>query len=571
MWPGIATPTLWARTAGSCFLFGGMVVALITRFALGGELVQYVNAAVATVIGLGVLGVGHRVSLWPFRLLVAVAITQITVSVAVSAGAVAVSFATLYTFIGCAAFFVAWPTAVVYLALAVGCCVTALSMAADVPWWTAVVTAATTAAIGTIIMILGRVVWKAELDEATEVPNRRGFDRAVSTEITRAHSGAAGPAVVFICIDGYPAVREEFGDRAAETLMRQVAESWRTQLHPGQVLARRGDDGFALLLPASTEQQAFALTEQLRTTENSREFSAGVSAWDTGESASPVYDRADVALRRARSIGRNRTMLESAHLPALAVQLSEALEAETVDVAYQPIVRLNEDEDLVGVEALLRWAPALGPHFGPLEVIRVAEDNDLIARLDQYVLRRACLDARWIQEKMPDTRLSLSVNVSGLELVQQGYATRVFDTLAATRWPAAQLILEVTESVLDVDRPSSISALHELRAHGIRVAVDDFGTGYSSLSRLQKIPTDLLKLDRSFTASITSTSSFAPPLLQAVAGLAAALALPIIAEGVETAHEASVLRTAGFTLAQGYHFGRPQTREGVVGLVARTT
>jgi diguanylate cyclase (GGDEF)-like protein len=550
-------------------LFGGILVALITRFALDDAPVQYLNAAVAAVIGLCVLRIGHRVSLWPFRLLVAFAITQITVSVAASAGAVAVSFATLYTFIGCAAFFVAWPVAVVYLALACTCCIAALSIADDVPAWTGAVTAATTAAIGTIIMILGRVVWKAEVDEVTGVPNRRGFDRAVTAEITKAHAGAPGPAVVFICVDGYAAIHEEFGARAVDTLMRQLAVSWRELLQPGQVLARRGDDGFALMLPASTEQQAFALTEKLRMTKNSREFSAGVSAWDVGESTSPVYDRADVALRRARSIGRNRTMLESSRLPAMAVQLNDALDAETVDVAYQPIVRLDQDQDLIGVEALLRWTPEVGPHLGPIEVIRVAEDNDLIARLDHYVLRRACLDAQWMQQQLPDIRLSLSVNVSGLELVQQGYATRVFDTLSETGWPAAQLILEVTESVLDVDRPSSISSLYELRAHGIRIAVDDFGTGYSSLSRLQKMPTDLLKLDRSFTASITSTSSFAPPLLQAVAGLADALALPTIAEGVETAHQASVLRTAGFTLAQGYHFGRPQTREDVVGLAAR--
>lgn len=568
MWPGIATPTLWARTAGACFLFGGILVALITATTPGGAPVQYVNAAVAAVVGISTLAIGRRVTLWQFHLLVAIAILQITVSVAASTGAVAASFATLYTFVGCAAFFVAWPTATVYLVLAVGCCLAALNAAAAVPWWTGLVTAAITAAIGTIIMILGRVVSKAELDDATGVPNRRGFDRVVGAEISRASSVGAGPAIVFICVDGYAAIHEEFGDRAGDAMMRQLATSWRTLLLPGQVIARRGDDGFALVLPASTEQEAFSLTEQLRAV-NSREFSAGVSAWDTGETASPVYDRADVALRRARSIGRNRTMLESPHLPALAIQLSDALSAKTIDVSYQPIVRLNHDEGLIGIEALLRWTPAVGPHLVPSEVIRIAEDNDLIARLDQYVLRRACLDAHWMQQQLPDIRLSLSVNVSGLELVQSDYVARVVETLASTTWPADQLILEVTESVLDVDRPSSIAALHELREHGIRIAVDDFGTGYSSLSRLQKMPTDLLKLDRSFTASITSTSSFAPPLLQAVAGLADALALPIVAEGVETAHQASVLRTVGFTLGQGYHFGRPQSREDVVGIVAR--
>ncbi|PRC50169.1 bifunctional diguanylate cyclase/phosphodiesterase, partial [Mycobacterium sp. ITM-2017-0098] len=102
----------------------------------------------------------------------------------------------------------------------------------------------------------------------------------VAAEITRAHSGAPGPAVVFICIDGYAAIQQEFGDRAGDALMRQVAVSWRTLLRPDQVLARRGDDGFALMLPAATEQEAFALTEQLRVV-SSREISAGVSAWDS--------------------------------------------------------------------------------------------------------------------------------------------------------------------------------------------------------------------------------------------------------------------------------------------------
>ena len=572
-WPGIATPTLWARTAGACLLFGGLMVGLVAALALSdspGAAVHYANAAVATVLGVCVLLIGARVTQRQFHLIVAAAILQISVSVAASSGVVAVSFATLYAFIGCAAFFVAWPSAVIHLAFAITCCMTALTMAAAVPWWTGVITAATTAAIGTIVVILGRVVAKAELDEVTGVPNRRGFDRAMSAEISRAHSADDGPAVVFIGVDGYAAIHEEFGDRAADAMMQQLVSSWQSQLQTGQVVSRRGDDGFALMLPASTEQEAFALTERLRAV-SSREFSAGVSAWDIGESASPVYDRADVALRRAKSVGRNRTMLESSRLPAMAVQLNDALDAEAVDVAYQPIVRLDQDQALIGVEALLRWTPALGPRLGPIDVIRVAEDNDLIARLDQYVLRRACLDAVWMQLQLPDIRLSLSVNVSGLELFQRGYVARVVDTLASTTWPAEQLILEVTESVLDVDRPSSISALHDLRALGIRIAVDDFGTGYSSLSRLQKMPTDLLKLDRSFTTSITSTSSFAPPLLQAVAGLADALALPIVAEGVETAHQASVLRNLHFALAQGFHFGRPQSREDVVDTAARAT
>ena len=570
-WPGIAQPALWARTAGSSFVFGGVLVALITALtptSLDHAVLQYANATAAMAIGIAVLLTGRRVTLVQFHLLVVTAILQITLSVTFATGAAAVSFATLYVFVGCAAFFVAWPTAVLYLGLAMLCSTTALAVTGSVPWWAGLVTAATTAAIGVIILALGQVVARAELDEVTGLPNRRGFDRILSAEVSRASSEKAGPAVVLICVDARAAVQQEFGDRAADALMRQLSSAWLCELEPGHVLARRSDGELAVMLPATTEHDAFALTQRLRQ-EGTREFSAGVSAWAAGESPTPVLERADAALRRAQSIGRNRTMLESAELPPLAVQLREALAAEDIGVCYQPVIRFGDPDVVIGVEALLRWSPALGPDLNAGEVIRIAEDHDLIAVLDQIVLRRACLDARWMRGRFPGLPLMLSVNVSGLELVKQGYAARVVDTLRATGWPADQLVLEVTETVLDVDRPSSINALHELRRHGIRVAIDDFGTGYSSLSRLHTLPTDLLKLDGSFISSIISPST--PRLLQAVAGLANALQLPIVVEGVETARQASVLRDMGFTMAQGYLFSRPRSREDVVELIRHHT
>ncbi|WNG86662.1 EAL domain-containing protein [Mycobacterium sp. ITM-2016-00317] len=570
-WPGIATPTLMARTAGACFLLGGVLVALVTTVApahFHSAEVQYRNAAVAAFIGVCVLLIGARLAWWHFHLLVLSAIALITVSVNGSIGPAAVSFATLYVFVACAAFFVTWRTAVVYLGLAIACCLTVLTFTPGVPRWSGVITSAVATAIGTVIVILGRIVSKAELDEVTGVPNRRGFDRAVNAEILRAPSSGRGPAVVLIAVDDYTALHDGFGDRACGALMRQLAATWQSTLAPDQVLARRGENEFALLLPGATEQSAFELTETLRA-DSAREFSAGVSAWDHGESASPVVERAELALRRSRSIGRGRTMVESSRLPPLALQLHDALAAETIGVRYQPVVRLADDS-VVGVEALLRWSPALGPELNAAEVVRLAEDNDLIGPLDLYVLRRACLDAGWMQQQCPEPELSLSVNVSGLELVEPGYVGRVIQTLAATGWPAGQLVLEVTESVLDVDRPASIDALLQLRRHGIRIAIDDFGTGYSSLSRLQNLSTDLLKLDAFFIASITPASS-PPPLLQAVASLADALGLPVVAEGVETEHQADVLREMGCDLAQGYYFGRPQTREDVVAAIVRAT
>ncbi|CAN3130708.1 GGDEF-domain containing protein [Mycobacterium sp. smrl_JER01] len=570
MWPGIATPTLMAGTAGACFLVGSALVVLFTALAPDSSAtaaVQYRNAAAAGVIGICVLAIGRRMTGWLFHLLVIVAIAQITLSVTAASGSVAVSLATLYVFVAAAAFFVAWPTALLYLALTIGCCLTALSVAPDVPWWTAIPTCVTTGAIGTVIAILGRNVAKAELDDATGVPNRRGFDRALTAEINRTATADSAPAVVLVWVERPPSATGDFDDRTGDAAMRHLIAAWGGLLSAGQVIARRSDNELALLLPTTTERQAYSFVQALHS-QTAREFCAGVSAWHPGESASSVVERADTALRRARMIGRNRTMLESARLPSLAVQLDDALTAETVGVRYQPVVRLTDNDAVVGVEALLRWAPAFGPELPASEVVRVAEDNNLIGLLDLYVLRRACLDAQWMQQRAPGVRLTLGVNVSGLDLVQNDYVERVFDTLRVTGWSAEQLVVEVTESVLAVDRPASIDALLELRKRGVRIAIDDFGTGYSSLSRLGNMPTDLIKLDASFTSSISSASSAAPALLQAVAGLAEALGLPILAEGVETPHQAAVLRGMGCHMAQGYHFGRPQTRENVVETIA---
>ena len=566
MWPGITTPTLMSRTVGGCFLFGAFLVFLLATLAplsFSSTEVQYGNAAAALVVGVTVLLWGQRLQLWQFHLMVVVATLQITVSVYEAANpATAVSIATLYVFIACVAFFVAWPIAALQLALAVACCMTAVGLAPTVPWWSGLAVSGSMVGLGVVIAILGRMVSSAEMDDITGLPNRRGFDRLLGVAISRVQLGGPRPAIALVCVDGYGAIHEEFGSQAGDELMQQIVASWRVALDPEHVLARRGVDEFTVLLPGVTEEDAVSVVDRMRAA-IARSCSAGVAAWQPGEVASLTVARADTALRRAKRSGRNRTMVESVNQPPLAVELRNALDAGTVDVRYQPIVDLD-DGRVVGVEALVRWTPASHPGLAAAEVVSIAEETNLIATLGHYVLRRACLDARWMQQHAPCPKLYLSANVSGLELVEEGYATRVFGILNETGWAANRFILEVTESVLDVDRPSSIAALQELRAGGVKIAIDDFGTGYSSLSRLQVLPTDFLKLDASFIAAVTPPSPEVPPLLQAVAALAEALHLPVVAEGVETVEQLAVLRRLGLNLAQGFYFGEAQTPDELV-------
>ncbi|MCG5433055.1 bifunctional diguanylate cyclase/phosphodiesterase [Mycobacterium sp. MYCO198283] len=570
LWPGIATPELTARAAGTLLLIGSPLVAAIATLAptsFDSVGVEYGNAAVGVTLGVCTLLWGRRLSFWQFQILTLIATVQVSVAVYEASTAFgAVSMATLYVFIACAGFFVPWPAAVVHVGLAVLCCLLTLAQTSAAPWWAGLIAAGTTAAIGSLIAFLSRLVVRGEIDPLTGLPNRQGFDRLLDMALNRSHPHGPQPALVLICIDECGAMRRQLGYRAADDLLQTVIARWREVLAPEDVLARLAEDEFAVLLPQASETEAVALSHRLRAAAG-RDCAAGVTGWQPGESAATLLSRADIALRRAKRGGRNRTMLESSRLTPLAVELRDALDADAIDVRYQPVVRLADPETVIAVEALVRWVPDSRPSLTCADVIEAAENANLIAALDRYVLRRACLDARWMQAQVSDRPLLLAVNVSGLELTEAGYADRVREILEETGWPADQLVLEVTESVLDADTPAATSALHEVRRHGVRIAIDDFGSGYSSLSRLHTIPTDYLKLDAAFTASLGQPRSSAP-LLRAVAALADALNLPVVVEGVETAEQAAALERMGFAMAQGFHFGAAQARHEVVAAVA---
>lgn len=565
MWPGITTPAVMSRVGGSCFVFGGALAALVATLSpasFRSPAVQLVNAAAAVTIGCGILLWGHRQRLSHFHVLTLLATIQITVTVWQAAAApVEVSFATLYVFIACIAFFVPWPAAAAQLAIAMCCCMVVLTASSTAPWWSGLVAAGATAGMGAVIAGLGRIVFDAEWDPLTGLPGSRAFERLLAVHLAGAHP-ANGPTIVRLAASGYRAIADELGHHTADHSLRTTLAAWRDVLDVEHALGRLGPDEICLLLPESGEQEAVALTHRLRA-HTAMACCAGVTAWRAGESASSVLARAGVALRRAQRTGRNETVLEPSAVSSTAEELREALTTDDLEVAYQPVVGLNAGQT-IGVEALLRWTPTARPDMTASDVIRVAEQNGLIAEVDAAMLRRGCEDAHWMQERLAVEPLSLHVNVSGLELIEAGYVERVIDILRAASWPADQLVLEVTESVLDVDEPASIAALTALRNHGVRVAIDDFGTGYSSLGRLHTVPTDYLKLDASFAASLPAEAATAPPVLQATAALADALGLPVIAEGVETAHQAAALRRLDVRMAQGFHFGRPQPREEIV-------
>ncbi len=569
----LATSTVMAYTTGVLFFVSGslgVIVATTMPSGPGNVSVVYAIAGAAVIMGISLVVWGHHLRPEHHHVLAATGTAMLTIAIYESTSAIAaVALSTLYVSVAIdVCVFFSWTLAAAHMLFAVTCCMTVLALRPGTPWWSGLVASGATVGVGIVVGLLSRFASEANVDVVTGLPNRRGFDHALQQEIALAARNGAGPALVVFNLDRFPAINDLGGYRAGDEILQQLVKSWSPLLGRDDTLTRTDIDRFAVLLPDTTEQSALALTDQLRAT-ISIGCSAGVTSWQSGDSASLLISRAEVALYRAQLAGGNRTVLESSGRGPLAIELADAIANNAVEVLYQPIVTLAESAKVVGIEALIRWAPPSRLDVTTEEVIRVAEESGLIVELDRYVLRRACLDAPAVQEAKGDGPLTVHVNVSGIELAKPGYVAGVDRVLADTGWPPGQLVLEVTEGVLDLDAPTATAALHELRTRGIRIAIDDFGTGYSSLSRLQTLPTDLLKLDRSFIATITADSP-TPPLLRAIALLSIALGLPVIVEGVENAQQAATVRSLGYSFAQGFYYGRPQSRRAILAALAAT-
>lgn len=560
--PGVVSPAVMARTTGAFFTFGGVFglaqTAVMPVDMRGSRLVCGLLAAACLVMGIVILALGDRIPVrqqqWllfsptPF---VAAGVWESTSNIA------AIGVAGFFVTVTCTgAFFLSWPAASANTVIGVVCCMTTLGLRPGLQWWAGLVTSGVVIAVFFVVGVLMRVASEADVDPLTGLLNRRGFARQLELEIARATKSRAALALILVDLDRFKDINDESGHAAGDIILQEVADTWRKMMGTNAILARFGGDEFTLLLPGCCERDAVRVAESMRNA-ISVGCSAGITAWHLGESASFMVSRADVGLYRAKETGRNRSVVETSHQPLLAAELVEAIESDKLDVAFQPIVAIDAGASVIGFEALLRWCSATQKGVTPAEIIRVAEECDLISSLGRQVLATACRQAVVLQRLYTDRALMLSVNVSGLELIRADYVRSVEEVLRETRWPSKQLVLEVTESVLDLDARTTYANLKEIRAQGVRIAIDDFGTGYSSLSRLASLPTDILKLDASFVAAVQADSP-PPPLLSVIAKLSEKLGLPVIIEGVENAEQAAVLEPLGFTLAQGFYYGRPQ-------------
>jgi len=418
----------------------------------------------------------------------------------------------------------------------------------------------------------------AHHDPLTQLPNRRKLGAHLEGALAR-----AGPqqriALLFVDVDNFKSINDTLGHSFGDRVLQHIAERLHTATGAGGLLARLGGDEFTVLLEdvSSTDQveshaaQIVATLQQPLTVDGrvlTTSASVGASLYpDHAADAEGLLRAADVALFRAKELGRNRFALYSPALYDAAAQrfrleqsLRRAVENGDLLLMYQPLVALHTCEP-TAVEALLRWRKPDGRIATAQEFIHVAEKTGLIHELTDWILQTAAAAAAtWRAQGW--ARASVAINVSPPQFFERDFVEHVARTLEMTGLPASALELEITETVFQTG-PSTIESLRRLRALGVTIALDDFGIGYSSLTSLEQLPITRVKLDRLLIAGV-DTNGRSAAIVRSIVALCHGLGLQVVAEGVEREAQLEFLARCGPIGVQGFLLGQPVAADAVI-------
>jgi len=390
--------------------------------------------------------------------------------------------------------------------------------------------------------------------------------------------------VVFLDLDGFKNVNDSLGHSVGDRLLGVVAERLSRCARSSDTVARHGGDEFVVVLADIVDEKSLiGWMERARAIVSEPVWLDGMELYvgcsmgasvfpQDGDDAETLLKKADVAMYRAKDMGRNTFQFFQPEMNVsvgarmnLERRLRRALRDGEFLLHYQPQVEMATGR-IVGVEALVRWLDPDSGLVSPGQFIPVAEESGLIGPLSDWVLREACRQNReWQLAGLPPVRVS--VNLSARAFHQRNIAELVTEVLNETRLNASYLELELTESTLMRNAEEGVSMLNELHALGIGIAIDDFGTGYSSLSYLTRLPVDRLKIDRSFVADI-GVSDDDETITAAIIALAHELQLQVIAEGVETTSQFDFLHERACDEMQGFFFSPPLPGEELAALLA---
>jgi len=419
-------------------------------------------------------------------------------------------------------------------------------------------------------------------DALTQLPNRRLLvDRLQQVLVNGARSGMT-TAVLFVDLDNFKTLNDTRGHEVGDLLLKEVAQRLRGCVREQDTVARLGGDEFVVVLqnlssdPTEAAAQTRTLGElilaQLRQpydlAGHEHHFSASIGATllrHHRDSVDEVLKQADMAMYRAKDAGRNTLrffdpdMQQAVNRRALLeTELHNGLRQAQFLLLYQP--QVDSQGHITGAEALVRWRHPVHGMVSPVEFIPLAEESGLILPLGHWVMETALRQqARWRHEPH-FAHLSLAINVSARQFLQEDFVAQVLALLQSTGADPAQIKLELTESLLLDNVDNVIATMQALKAHGLGFSLDDFGTGYSSLSYLKRLPLDQIKIDQGFVRDVLLDPSDAA-IARSIIGLAGSLGLDVIAEGVETTEHHQFLLSHGCQAFQGYLFGRPLALE----------
>jgi diguanylate cyclase (GGDEF)-like protein/PAS domain S-box-containing protein len=424
----------------------------------------------------------------------------------------------------------------------------------------------------------GQLRFRADHDELTGLANRAQFLARLNRDLL----GDRRPIVMFIDLDDFKSINDTLGHESGDVLLNSVATRLRKRIPDERgLVARLGGDEFAIILPGIDVAQAVEigrgvmddLREPIRVNpfnSVSTSCSIGIAQPEAHDTASLLLRNADLAMYRAKRRGKGFVEVFDADLEREVARSDEyrrdlltALGRDQFTLVYQPIIRID-DGRVVGAEALIRWNHHVYGAVQPGDFIELAEQTGVIIPIGWWSIRQACITAA----SWPQDDVFVTVNVSGSQLRGASLVDNVRASLAESGLEPRRLVLEITESML-IDDPDGVAdELLRVRALGVRVALDDFGTGYSSLSYVQRLPLDIIKVDREFVQALDHSRDRA--LTRTIINMAQSLALETIGEGVEDKRHAAELEAMGCTYLQGFLFSHPLSGPALAAMLINT-
>ncbi|MFT6506772.1 putative bifunctional diguanylate cyclase/phosphodiesterase [Colwellia polaris] len=410
----------------------------------------------------------------------------------------------------------------------------------------------------------------SNLDPLTGLFNRSAFMSHMQEQLDLSAKNSIPLALLFIDLDGFKKINDTLGHQTGDKVLKNTAERLKALQGDQQLLCRWGGDEFLITFMAANEDAALAFANSVIEKvsesydfENNRLFisaTIGIAiSPNHTDSADELIQLADTAMYNQKKLSPSSVGLFNSELGQrivrenqLKVGLSKAIEKQQLRLVYQPIVA-SKSHQVVAFEALLRWDFA-GENIPPDKFIPIAEQYGLIINLGTWVLQQSCIAAAAWQALNNDTRPSVSVNVSVLQLYDENFINIVALALKNAKLTAENLTIEITESIFSNDKIIILKCIKTLQKMGVKVSIDDFGTEYSSLSVIQSLAANTLKIDRSFVNMLDTNGKV---IIEAVKHMAVKLDYAVVAEGVETQEQAEQLSALDIEMLQGYFFSKP--------------